>query len=66
MSKKAPWVKTVSVIMCIIVIAYMVYNAFAYAYSPLTTQRLTQETTFEDSFEFEAITIRDEKVLENN
>ena len=66
MSKKAPWVKTVSVIMCTIVIAYMVYNAFAYAYSPLTTQRLTQETTFEDSFEFEAITIRDEKVLENN
>ena len=66
MSKKAPWVKTVSVIVCLIVIAYMVYNAFAYAYSPLTTQRLTQETTFEDSFEFEAITIRDEKVLENN
>lgn len=66
MSKKAPWVKTVSIIVCVIVIAYMVYNAFAYAYSPLTTQRLTQETTFEDSFEFEAITIRDEKVLENN
>lgn len=65
MSKNHPWTKTVAIILSIIVIAYMTYNAFAYTYSPVTTERLTEEASVEQTFEFQGFVLRDETAVDS-
>ena len=63
MNKNQPWAKIVAVILSVMVIAYMTYNAFAYTYSPVTTERLTEETSIEQTFEFKGFVLRDENTI---
>lgn len=60
MKRKLSWTKIVAVILCTMVIAYMTYNAFAFTYSPVTTERLTEQTTIEQTLEFKGFVLRDE------
>lgn len=64
MSNKYSWSKIVSVVICIVALLYMTYNAFAYTYSPVTTQRLTEETSYEKTIEFTGFVLRDEKPID--
>ncbi len=63
MNKNQPWTKIVAVILSIMVIAYMTYNAFAYTYSPVTTERLTEEASIEQTFDFKGFVLRDETAI---
>lgn len=60
MNKNQPWTKVVAVVLSVMVMAYMAYNAFAYTYSPVTTERLTEEASIEQTFEFKGFVLRDE------
>lgn len=62
MSKKYTWV---AVVLSVIVVMYMTYNAFAYTYSPVSTERLTEEAQYEQTFEFTGFVIRNEKAIES-
>ncbi len=64
MSKKYSWSKIVAVVLCVVILLYMTYNAFAYTYSPISTQRLTEETSFEQTFEFTGFVLRDETTID--
>ena len=66
MKKNYPWTKIVAIILSITVIAYMTYNAFAYTYSPVTTERLTEKADIEQTFEFQGFVLRDEKAIKSN
>ncbi len=66
MSKKYPWTRIAAIIASVIVILYMTYNAFAYTYSPVTTLRLTEEASFEQTFEFKGFVLRDEKAVDSS
>lgn len=66
MKRKIPWFQITSVVMSIIVISYIVYNAFAYSYSPIDTQRLTEETTIEETIDFKGFALRDEKIIDTS
>ena len=63
MDKNQPWTKIIAVILSVIVIAYMTYNAFAYTYSPVTTERLTEEASIERTFDFKGFVLRDETAI---
>ena len=63
MNKNQPWTKIIAVILSVIVIAYMTYNAFAYTYSPVTTERLTEEASIERTFDFKGFVLRDETAI---
>ncbi len=63
MDKNQPWTKIIAVILSVIVIAYMTYNAFAYTYSPVTTERLTEEASIERTFDFKGFVLRDETAV---
>ncbi len=64
MKNNFSWTKIVAVILSVTVIAYMTYNAFAFTYSPVTTQRLMESTEIEQTFEFNGFVIRDEKSID--
>ena len=66
MKRKIPWFQITSVVLSIIVISYIVYNAFAYSYSPIDTQRLTEETTIEETIDFKGFALRDEKIIDTS
>lgn len=66
MKRKIPWFQITSVVLSIIVISYIVYNAFAYSYSPIDTQRLTEETTIEETIGFKGFALRDEKIIDTS
>lgn len=66
MKRKIPWFQITSVVLSIIVISYIVYNAFAYSYSPIDTQRLTEETTREETIDFKGFALRDEKIIDTS
>ena len=66
MKRKIPWFQITSVVLSIIVISYIVYNAFAYSYSPIDTQRLTDETTIEETIDFKGFALRDEKIIDTS
>lgn len=66
MKRKIPWFQITSVVLSIIVISYIVYNAFAYSYSPIDTQRLTEETTIEETINFKGFALRDEKIIDTS
>ncbi len=66
MKRKIPWFQITSVVLSIIVISYIVYNAFAYSYSPVDTQRLTEETTIEETIDFKGFALRDEKIIDTS
>lgn len=66
MKRKIPWFQITSVVLSIIVISYIVYNAFAYSYSPIDTQRLTEETTIEETIDFKGFALRDEKTIDTS
>ena len=66
MNRKIPWFQITSVVLSIIVISYIVYNAFAYSYSPIDTQRLTEETTIEETIDFKGFALRDEKIIDTS
>lgn len=66
MKRKIPWFQITSVVLSIIVISYIVYNAFAYSYSPIYTQRLTEETTIEETIDFKGFALRDEKIIDTS
>lgn len=63
MNKNQPWTKIIAVILSVIVIAYMTYNAFAYTYSPVSTERLTEEASIEQTFDFKGFVMRDETAI---
>lgn len=63
MDKNQPWTKIIAVILSVIVIAYMTYNAFAYTYSPVSTERLTEEASIERTFDFKGFVLRDETAV---
>ncbi len=63
MGKQYSWQRIVAVILSVIVILYMSYNAFAYTYSPVTTDRLTEEAQLKQTFEFTGFVVRDEKAV---
>lgn len=63
MNKNQPWTKIIAVILSVIVIAYMTYNAFAYTYSPVSTERLTEEASIERTFDFKGFVLRDETAV---
>ena len=63
MDKNQPWTKIIAVILSVIVIAYMTYSAFAYTYSPVTTERLTEEASIERTFDFKGFVLRDETAI---
>ena len=63
MNKNQPWTKIIAVILSVIFIAYMTYNAFAYTYSPVTTERLTEEASIERTFDFKGFVLRDETAV---
>lgn len=63
MDKNQPWTKIIAVILSVIVIAYMTYNAFAYTYSPVSTERLTEEASIEQTFDFKGFVMRDETAI---
>ncbi len=65
MKKKQQITRVIAVILCIIVLAYMTYNAFAYTYSPISTERLTEQVSHEQIFEFKGFVLRDEKVIDS-
>lgn len=65
MKQNQPWTKIVAVILSVMVIAYMTYNAFAYTYSPVTTERLTEETSIEQTFDFKGFVLRDETAIDS-
>lgn len=65
MNRKIPWFQITSVVLSIIIISYIVYNAFAYSYSPVDTQRITEETTIEETISFKGFALRDEKIIDN-
>lgn len=44
----------------------MAYNAFAISYSPVSTVSLTEKTEFEETFEFSAFVVRDEKEIDQS
>ncbi len=50
---------------CVVVFAYMAYNAFAYSYSPVSTVALTEKQSFEETFDFTGFVVRDEKEIDN-
>lgn len=58
--------RTVSLVLCVVVFAYMAYNAFAYSYSPVSTISLTEKQDFEETFEFDGFVVRDEKEIDNS
>lgn len=64
--KKESLSRIVSVILCVVVFAYMAYNAFAYSYSPVSTVALTEKQDFEETFEFKGFVVRDEKEIDNS
>lgn len=66
MKRKIPWFQITSVVLSIIVISYIVYNAFAYSYSPIDTQRLMEETTIEETIDFKGFALRDEKIIDTS
>lgn len=66
MKRKIPWFQITSVVLSIIIISYIVYNAFAYSYSPVDTQRLTEETTIEETIDFKGFALRDEKLIDTS
>ena len=66
MKRKIPWFQITSVVLSIIVISYIVYNAFAYSYSPIDTQRLTEETTIEETIDFKGFALRDDKIIDTS
>ena len=66
MKRKIPWFQITSVVLSIIVISYIVYNAFAYSYSPIDTQRLTEEKTIEETIDFKGFALRDEKIIDTS
>lgn len=66
MKRKIPWFQITSVVLSIIVISYIVYNAFAYSYSPIDTQRLTEETAIEETIDFKGFALRDEKIIDTS
>ena len=66
MKRKIPWFQITSVVLSIIVLSYIVYNAFAYSYSPIDTQRLTEETTIEETIDFKGFALRDEKIIDTS
>ena len=66
MKRKIPWFQITSVVLSIIVISYIVYNAFAYSYSPIDTRRLTEETTIEETIDFKGFALRDEKIIDTS
>ncbi len=57
--------KLIAIAISVIVIIYMTYNAFAYTYSPVTTQRLTQEVENKETFSFTGFALRDEKAIDS-
>ncbi|MBQ8783823.1 MAG: hypothetical protein IJZ57_08650 [Clostridia bacterium] len=63
--KNQQWTKIVAIILSVMVIAYMTYNAFAYTYSPVTTERLTEQTSIEQTFEFKGFVLRDETAIDS-
>ncbi len=56
----------VAITLCVVVFAYMGYNAFAVSYSPVTTMTLAEKTDFEETFDFDGFIVRDEKEIENS
>ncbi len=62
MKKQYKWL---AIAISVVVIIYMTYNAFAYTYSPVTTQRLTQEVENEETFSFTGFVLRDEKAIDS-
>ncbi len=66
MNKNQPWTKVVAVILSVMVMAYMTYNAFAYTYSPVTTERLTEEASIEQTFDFKGFVLRDETAINSS
>ena len=66
MNKNQPWTKVVAVVLSVMVIAYMTYNAFAYTYSPVTTERLTEEASIEQTFDFTGFVLRDETAISSS
>lgn len=56
----------VAVILCVVVFAYIAYNAFAFSYSPVSTVALTEKEEFEETFEFDGFVVRDEKEIQNS
>lgn len=63
MNQKKKWTGIVAVILCVIVLAYMTYNAFAYTYSPVATERLIEQVSHEQIFEFDGFVLRDETTI---
>ena len=52
MSKKISVQKVLIVVACVLVFSYIVYNAFAYSYSPIDTIKLNEKSDYQETFEF--------------
>ncbi|MBQ7595971.1 MAG: hypothetical protein IJU45_04840, partial [Clostridia bacterium] len=63
MNKKLSVQKILTIVIGALIFAYMVYNAFAYSYSPIDTLQLTEKSDYEESFDFKGFVVRDEELI---
>ncbi len=63
MNKKISAQKILTIVLSVLIIAYLAYNAFAYSYSPIDTLKLTEKSDYEESFDFKGFIVRDEELI---
>lgn len=66
MNKKVSVQKILTVVIGVLILSYLAYNAFAYSYSPIDTLKLTEKNDFEETFEFQGFVVRDEEIISSS
>lgn len=63
MNKKVSVQKILTIVISVLIVSYLAYNAFAYSYSPIDTLKLTEKSDYEETFDFKGLVVRDEEII---
>ena len=63
MNKKVSVQKILTIVVSVLIVSYLAYNAFAYSYSPIDTLKLTEKSDYEETFDFKGLVVRDEEII---